>query len=198
MSLASCKERHRPGGVRFVRLVAAVVLSALACSSNSTRGTDGSAGAIRFEPALPRVYVAKVKNLLVGLAPTGDEVKSVEADPAALGALVDVWMKRPEYRKKMQRFFQLAFQQAQVTSNDFADQVYGQLGRNTATTPLLLQNIEESFARTMVELTLAGRPLTDAMTTRKLMMTTALKEFYAFLDVWEIDNLGNVFDRFRE
>jgi hypothetical protein len=30
------------------------------------------------------------------------------------------------------------------------------------------------------------------------MMTTALKEFYAFLDVWEIDNGGNVFDHFRE
>src|SRR5258708_2767842 len=197
MSLASCKERHRPG-VGFVRLVAAVVLSALACSSKSTRGPDGSAGAMRFEAALPRVYVAKVKNLLVGLAPTGDEVKSVEADPAALGTLVDVWMKRPEYRKKMQRFFQLAFQQAQVTSNDFADQVYGQLGRNAATTRRVLQNIEGGFGRRMGELGEPGHPLNDAMTTRKLMMTTALKEFYAFLDVWEIDNEGNVCDRFRE
>src|SRR6266542_5416620 len=189
MSLASrCKERDRPG-VGFVRLVAAVLLSAIACSSKSSRSADGSAGITQFEDVPPRVYVAKVKNLLVGLAPTGEEVKSVEADPEALGALVDAWMKRPEYRKKMQRFFQLAFQQAQVTSNDFADQVYGQLGRNAATTPLLLQNIEESFARTMVELTETGHPLTDAMTTRKLMMTTALKEFYAFLDVWEIDNL---------
>src|SRR5678810_1154587 len=98
----------------------------------------------------------------------------------------------------MMRFFQLAFQQSQVSANDFADQVYGQLGRNPSSTPLMLQNIEESFARTMVELTAQDRPLTEAMTTRTLMMTTALKELYAFLDVWQIDNEGNVFDHFRE
>jgi hypothetical protein len=144
------------------------------------------------------VYVAKVKNVLVGLAPTDAEVTAVESDPRAFAPLVEAWMQRPEYAKKTMRFFQLAFQQTQVSSNDFADQVYGQLGRNPSSTPLLLQNIEESFARTMVELTEQGRPLTDAMTTRTLMMTTALKELYAFLDVWEIDNEGNVFDRFRE
>src|SRR5689334_6705477 len=115
-------------------------------------------------------------------------MKAVESDPRAFAPLVEAWMQRPEYAKKMTRFFQLAFQQTQVSANDFADQVYGQLGRNTSSTPLLLQNIEESFARTMVELTEQGRPLTDAMTTRTLMMTTALKELYAFLDVWEIDN----------
>src|SRR5262249_38966809 len=71
-------------------------------------------------------------------------------------------------------------------------------GRNPSSTPLMLQNIEESFARTMVELTSQERPLTEAMTTRTLMMTTALKELYAFLDVWEIDNEGNVFDHFRQ
>ena len=145
----------------------------------------------------PRVYVAKVKNVLVGLAPTDAEIQQVEADPAALESLVTGWMERPEYRQKMMRFFQLAFQQTQVNANDFAPQVYGLLGRNPHSTPLLLQNIVESFARTMVELTARGEPLTAAMTTRQLLMTTALKEFYAYLDMQQIDNEGDLEDGFR-
>ena len=30
----------------------------------------------------------------------------------------------------------------------------------------------------------------EAMTTRRLMMTTALKELYAFLDAWQVDDAG--------
>jgi len=47
----------------------------------------------------------------------------------------------------------------------------------------------------MVRLTAEGRPLTEAMTTRTLMMTTALEEFYFFLDVVEIDDDGVIYDR---
>lgn len=158
---------------------------------------DNQQAAAAATPAAPYVYVAKVKNVLVGLPPSDDELAAVKADPAALGGLVDEWMAQPQYRQKMQRFFQLAFQQTQINANDFADQVYGQLGRNAATTGRLLQNIEESFARTMVALTEEGHPLTEAMTTRRLMMTTALKELYAFLDTWQIDNDANISDGFR-
>jgi hypothetical protein len=35
------------------------------------------------------------------------------------------------------------------------------------------------------------------MTTQKLMMTTALKELYSFLDEWQIDNDGHITDPFR-
>jgi hypothetical protein len=178
-------------------LATLVVAEGVDCSSHAPAAENASGGG-PFRAVAPSVYVAKVKNVLVGLAPTDDEVKAVEADPRALGGLVDGWMGRPEYAKKMRRFFQLAFQQTQISANDFADQVYGQLGRNPSSTPLMLENIEESFARTMVELTQDDRPFTEAMTTRTFMMTTALKELYAFLDVWEIDNLGNVFDHFRE
>jgi len=144
------------------------------------------------------VYVAKVKDVLVGLPPTGAEVQAVEADPAALGVLVDGWMALPEYAQKMMRFFQLAFQQTQITSNDFADQVHGLIGMNPSTTPLILQNVTESFARTMVALTSQGHPFTEAMTTQQLMMTTALKEFYAYLDTVEINDDGATFDHFRQ
>ena len=182
-----------------------VLLAALACSSRAPVGyapvPSPSATAAPPAPSStevpPRLYVQKVKNLLLGLPATEEEVRAVEADPAALGALVDGWMARPEYKEKTMRFFQLAFQQTQVGANDFAPQVYGLLGKNPHTTALLIQNATESFARTMVELTAEGRPLTEAMTTRRLMMTTALKELYAFLDVQQIDNQGNLHDEFR-
>jgi hypothetical protein len=177
-------------------LLAAGVASAFACSSRGP-GAGADAGA-PFAPVAARVYVAKVKNVLVGLAPTDAEVQAVDADPAHLGALVDAWMQLPEYTQKMTRFFELAFQQTQFTAADFHDQVYAPIGIHPTTTPLLLRNIEESFARTMIALTSQGTPLTEAMTTPRLMMTPALKEFYAFLDTLDIDNDGNVFDHFRQ
>jgi hypothetical protein len=172
-------------------LIAAV---ALACS----RGRAPSPQAGSFEAAAPRVYVAKVKNLLIGLPPSDEEVQRVIASPQALGPLVDGWMKRPEYQQKMLRFFQLAFQQTQINAGDFLDQIYAQIGLNEATTPLLLGNLQESFARTMLALTAQGHPLTEAMTTRQLMMTTATKELYGFLDTVAIDNDGLITDLYRQ
>jgi hypothetical protein len=99
----------------------------------------------------------------------------------------------------MQRFFELAFQQTQVTANDFSDQAYPKrLAINATTTPLLVQNLEQSFARTMLALIAEEKPLTVGMTTHKLMMTTALKETYAFLDQWQVDDAGKVTDRFKQ
>jgi hypothetical protein len=135
--------------------------------------------------------------MLLGLPPTDAEVAAVEADSAALAPLVEGWMQRPEYSKKMLRFLELSLQQTQINANDFADQVHGQLGLNDSTTPLLLQNAEESFARTVLELDAEGRPFTEAMSTTRLMMTTALKELYAFLDSVEIDDDANTFDHYR-
>jgi hypothetical protein len=131
----------------------------------------------------PAVYVAKVKNLLVGLPPTDAEVKAVEAHPSQLGALVDGWMRLPQYQARMLRFFELAFQQTQVTIADFADQSYPHASDiNGTTAPLLVQNASESFARTVLELIAEGRPFTEAMTTTRFMMTPGLMEYYAFLD----------------
>jgi hypothetical protein len=75
--------------------------------------------------------------------------------------------------------------------------VHGQLGLNDSTTPLLLQNAEESFARTVLELDAEGRPFTETMSSTRIMMTSALKELYAFLDSVEIDNDANTFDHYR-
>jgi hypothetical protein len=180
------------------RRVPYLLLALLAgCASKKTVAPPAPDGGAVLPPALPAVYVAKVKNVLVGLPPTGAEVAAVQADPARLSALVDGWMALPQYRQKMQRFFQLAFQQTQLNANDFSDQVFAVIGRNDSTTPLILRNVEESFARTMVELTGQGGPLTEAMTTRRFMMTTALKELYGLLDTIEVGNEGEFSDRFR-
>ncbi len=71
-------------------LVAGVAGGACSSSAGSTASKAAAkpadAGAataapFAFEQDSPAVYVAKVKNLLVGLPPTDDEVKAVEADP---------------------------------------------------------------------------------------------------------------------
>ena len=153
-----------------------------------------------FKSDPPSVYVAKVKDILVGLPPTAGEVAQVTADPTALGTLVDQWMMLPEYTAKMTVFFELAFQQTQINNADFADQVFPDpgAGTNPATIPLLLQNAEESFARTVLALVAAGKPLTEAVTTQSFMMTPALMELYAFLDAWQVDDAGTVTDRFAQ
>src|SRR5262249_59137962 len=80
-----------------------------------------------------------------------------------------------------------------------ADQAYPRnISINNFTTPLLVQNAQQSFARTMLTLASQGHPMTEAVTTKQLMMTTALKELYAFLDVWQVDDAGKVTDRFKQ
>jgi hypothetical protein len=198
----------RPRGAAAVALFG-VVIAVGACSPSGAAshadggGLDGATpdgpGPVAFEPVSPYVYVAKVKNVLVGLPPTDDEVQKVVADPTQLAGLIDGWMQLPSYQEKMKRFFELAFQQTQISAVDFADQAYPkQIGINAATIPLLVQNAQQSFARTMMELVSEGAPLTESATAHKLMMTTAMKELYAFLDAWQVDDAGKVTDRFKQ
>ncbi|MGH7269974.1 MAG: hypothetical protein ACREJ3_06045, partial [Polyangiaceae bacterium] len=145
------------------------------------------------------MYVAKVKNILVGLPPTDSEVKAVAANPADLKSLIDGWMALPQYPTKMQRFFELAFQQTQIAITDFADQAYPrQADVNASTSAELVQNATESFARTMLALIAQGRPMTDALTTQSFMLTPALMELYAFFDAWQVDDAGTVTDHFKQ
>ncbi|HWZ88257.1 MAG TPA: hypothetical protein VNW92_05385, partial [Polyangiaceae bacterium] len=170
-----------------------------ACSAKHDGETSTQASPpVPFEAVSPAAYVAKVKNVLVALPPTDDEIRAVTADPSALKGLIVGWQQLPQYQAKMQRFFELALQQTQISIADFADQSYPkQLVINGTTAPQLVQGAEQSFARTMLELISEGRPLTDAATTPQLMMTTALKELYAFLDVYEVDDDGKVSDGFK-
>lgn len=203
IAVACARALDHPSSVHVLRrhqhsLVGIAVAIGVACSSSQRAPVrDDSLDPPPFAPVSASVYVAKVKNVLVGLPPTDEEVRAVTDDPATLSALVDGWQELPEYRRKMQRFFQLAFQQTQISANDFSSQIHAPISMNDSTAPLILQNVQESFARTMVELTSQGHPFTEAMTTDRVMMTTALKELYAFLDVWDLDNEGDVHDAFR-
>lgn len=163
---------------------------AIACGTDSVPST--------FQADPPSVYVAKVKNILVGLAPTDAEVQAVVKDPTALGGLVDGWMATPEYQQKMMVFFELAFQQTQINQTSFVDLLPPQgflFGRGLVP---LVQNIRESFARTALELAAEGHPLTDGFTTHTLMMTPALMELYALLDARRVDDAGKVTDSFAK
>ena len=107
-------------------------------------------------------------------------------------------MALPQYQEKMLVFFELAFQQTQITAADFVDLIPNNgIGVGVAI-PGLVQNIRESFARTALAIVASGRPLTDAFTTKKVMMTPALMELYAFLDARHVDDNGKVSDAFAQ
>lgn len=182
----------------LLRILALVFCAAsVGCNQQSRAivvNIDGGVPAFQADP--PATYVAKVKNILVGLPPTDDEIKQVTTDPNAIGALIDQWMVLPQYQQKMLVFFELAFQQTQITTADFADMI-PPLGLGVgAQIPLLLQSLRESFARTVLSFVASGRPITDAFTTRQLMMTPALMELYAFLDTRRVDDNAVVTDDF--
>jgi hypothetical protein len=187
-------------------LTACALASTTACNMGAPAAPVGSGAdmasdastAIPFQPVPASVYVAKIKNILVGLPPTDDEVTAVAADATRLKGLIDGWMTLPQYQDKMLTFFELAFQQTQVSITDFADQAYpGQADINAPTQPRLAQNARESFARTVLQLNAEGHPLNEAMTTQTFMMTPALMELYAFFDAWQVDDNGKVTDRFK-
>ncbi|HKP56355.1 MAG TPA: DUF1585 domain-containing protein [Polyangiales bacterium] len=182
-----------------------VVLAAAGCGDATKpiaptapdAGEQDAGPAPAFEPVAPASYLAKVKNLLLGLPPSDAELARVQADPDALPELIAGWMQLPQYQDKLQRFFELAFQQTQISVDDFENQAYPRpLGINPFSMPRLLQNASQSFARTMVALIGEGQPLTAALTTRRFMLTTALSELYAFLDTHQVGDDGEVSDAF--
>lgn len=196
--------------LRFAFLPLAFGTACFLGGSPSQPGPDGGGPSpdggtvLPFQADSPFVYVGKVKNVLTGLAPTQQEVDSVVTAPddaskkAALVALIDQWMTLPEYTSKMQTFFELAFQQTQITQTDFDDIVPNGNG-SIGTSPfsnLLIQNVKESFARTVLELVKEGQPLSAAFTTTRFMMTPALAELYAFMDWNQIDDNEKVTDKF--
>jgi hypothetical protein len=153
--------------------------TATATRAPTLTATPGSGSG--FVPVSVSSAVAKVKTLLVGLPPTDAEVAAVAADPAALHDLVADWMTLPEYEQKMLGFFITAFQQDQW---EFADLQFQFVGRTPFAndTRRIVQNLQQSFARTVVQLLAEGQPFTSAMTTRRFMMTPALMALYATQD----------------
>lgn len=150
-----------------------------------------------FEEVSAFAAVRKVKNLLVGLPPTDEEVATVaEAGASGLKALIDTWTTDPglqgHFRDKMLFFFRNAFQQTGFTpTEDFKPQLlenggfdFGPLGyRGDDAFARIVQNLQDSFALTAWALVAEGRPFTEVLTTERFMMTTALKSLYLQIEM---------------
>jgi hypothetical protein len=169
---------------------------ALAATSACTGPTYDNTEPFVADP--PSVYVAKVKNILVGLPPTDAEVAAVVADPTALPSLIDTWMALPQYQQKMTVFFELAFQQTQISEANFVDIAPPNGLGNGRQIPLLVQNATESFARTVFDSTTHGAALTDSFTTKQLWMTPALMQLYAYFEGHQANDLGQIADTFAK
>jgi hypothetical protein len=163
-------------------------------SPSSVAGSSGSAGSstmpeeqmpqVPFEPVPARIYVAKVKNLMLGLPATEEEIAAVTADPAALRDMVDAWFVKPEAQAKLGTFFSKAFQQTQITQSDFADQ----LGVDNIGSLPVFAHAQESMARTALKVIADAKPFTETVTTRTFMMTPALMALYLALDQAQVDD----------
>ena len=152
---------------------------------------DGPVNAPWTEPLPPSSALRKIKSTLTGLGPSDAELAAVTADPTALRGLIDTWMASPEFQDKMVLFFQNAFQQSSLAVLDFEFQLRKRPGAfdlpydtfGDSAFPLLFQNLKENFARTALQLIAEGVPFTDVLTTRRFMLTTALKSLYMQIEM---------------
>ena len=178
---------------RHACVVSALVSLSIGChgkldvaATGKDAGTIDPPGAIPFEPVSARIYVAKVKNLMLGLPPAEEEIAAVEQDPTALRGLVDAWFVRPEAQAKLGTFFSKAFQQTQIGPADFFDQItVDQL----PALPLFTQ-LQESMSRTALKTIANGQPFTDTVTTHTIMMTPTMMSLYLALDELQVDDAG--------
>jgi hypothetical protein len=164
-----------------------------------TTGTGGTGTAPPFEPVAAAVAVRKVKNLLVGLAPTDADVMAVTTNGAAgLQTLINSWMNDSQYtplfQGKMVTFFRNFFQQKGFAPlDDFKPQLlqnggfdFGPLGVGAVGDDAyfrLVQNLQDSFALTAWQTVVEKRPFTDVLTTTRYMMTTGLKSLYIQIEM---------------
>ena len=145
--------------------------------------TDAGIPVTQTDPLPVHSGLAKVKMLLSGLPVTASEYQAVQAEPAALKPLIETWMATPEFEQKMRTFFTLAFQQTDRNKLNLTEGLLHQFGGISGIDGLndaLIQNIMESFPRTVVHMVNEGRPFTEVVTTRSFMMTTAMMVLLAF------------------
>ena len=158
-------------------------------ATGSGSGGDGGGPYVEkypYERISARIYVAKVKNLLIGQAATEEEIAAVEKDPKALRAMVDAWFVTPDAQDKFFSFFQKAFQQTQISNNDFVDQGFVANVKDT----VVITAAREMFARTALKGIADGKSFTDTVTTHTFMMTPALMAFYLYIDQTLVDDLN--------
>ena len=146
------------------------------------------------------VYGNKIKTILTGLPLTPEELTLLSSQPDELQGMIDTWFATPEASNILRRFFKTAFQQDQIDPDGITMMIarnnlnWGRFGRQSVA-ELLLDNMQQSFARTALRIVREGRPFNDVVTTESFEMTTALLAFYALLDQRHVDEQGRVFAR---
>jgi hypothetical protein len=161
-------------------------------------GNPPPAGRFTALPAASQLR--KIKNVLTGLAPTDAEL-AAGVGKAALQAQIDKWIETPQFQEKMILFFSNSYQQSTVSLGDFQFQLrnrpgafnlsYGIYGDSAF--PMLVKNMNESFARTALNFAQSGRSMADLLTTDSFMMTTALKSLYMQIEAnYDTASDGNV------
>ena len=176
---------RRAQGTLLGMFALGMALSAISCEQTpATMGPESVAPVentelpATFEAMGPYSYVGKVKNVLTGLPPSDAELLAVQKDETALRGLIDDWMKTPQFRTRMLAFFATAFQQGQLNRASLLDMV-----PDAPIGDRMLGNIMASFPLTVWQLTMVeGKPLTEALTTERFMMTPPLATLLAFLD----------------
>jgi len=158
-------------------------------SYGTTDGGAGNGGGFTT-PLSTFAALRKIKNVLTGLPPTDAEVAAA-TDATALQTLINGWMALPQYQDKMILFFSNAFQQSSLAVLNFEFQLrmrpgafdlpYGIFGDTTF--PLLFQNMQQSFARTCLQIISSGQPFTNILTAKQFMMTTALMSMYMQIEM---------------
>lgn len=159
--------------------------------------TGGTTPVGPFEAVSTAASCRKVKNLLVGLACTdADLAKINDQGVAGLKSLIATWMTDDQYKTyfegKMLGFFRNAFQQSGfVPTEDFKPQLlenggfdFGPIGyRGDDAFARIVQNLQDSFALTAWQTVAEGRPFTDVLSTKRFMLTTALKSLYLQIEM---------------
>ena len=129
---------------------------------------------VEYEPASVESALRKVKTLLIGTAPTADELAQVQADPATLRPLVEAWTQTDEFETKLSDFLVVALQQRvqlpllTLTADQFDN--FRQSGRRAV---LLKKILEESFVRTAVDIVQRDVAFDRVVLTNQWMVTTA-------------------------
>ncbi len=153
-----------------------------------------------FTPALAAPTCRKVKDLLVGLPCTDDDVSTVASmGPAGLQKLIISWMTdssfQMQFKGKMVPFFRNMFQQVGFTpTQDFKPQLlenggfdFGPLGTAAVGDDVyakLVQNLQDSFALTAWQMVQEGtEPFSDVLTTTRFVMTTGLMSLYTQIEM---------------
>jgi hypothetical protein len=150
---------------------------------------DAGVALMPFEAVSPESALAKVKRLLTGLSPTAEELARFNEDPSALPQLIDGFMAAPSFEPTLLAFFKTAFQQKELLPLSLTDQLgIKRLLGDPATVARLVDNVEQSFARTALGIAREGRPFTEVVTTRRFELTTALASLHLLLDERHLDD----------